>query len=166
MRKLISLILTVVMIMSLLPISTLAQTSGIEQVFYFESDLTTVNINKFSNMTTTTMAGESCTKFQGNTTEQEQFWMAYAGSSLGSSDFVMSYDVYPTDSVKSYRLVTSGHTQLATDILDTMFVRNQWNNITLVVNSATTTNTSGARLSHAWQTLPSSFSGTARHIFC
>ena len=141
MRKLISIILTFVMIMSLMPISTFAQTSDLEKVFYFESDLTTVNINKFSNMTTTTMAGESCTKFQGNTTEQEQFWMAYAGSSLGSSDFVMSYDVYPTDSVKSYRLVTSGHTQLATDILDTMFIRNQWNNITLVVNSATTTNT-------------------------
>ena len=140
MRKILSLVLTFVMLISLMaPIGTMAQTAAPTVHFCLRDDLTAIKYNYFSTMTVTTFAGEDCTKFQGNDATQTQMWLGC--DNLGSGDLTVSIDVYPTSSVNKYWFATGGHGQLATDINDTMFVRNAWNNLTLVVTRSTNTNT-------------------------
>lgn len=73
MRKILSLVLTFVMLISLMaPIGTMAQTAAPTVHYYLRDDLSTVAVKYFCVMTPTTFQGEACTKVQGNDSSQDQ----------------------------------------------------------------------------------------------
>ena len=143
MRKILSLVLTFVMLISLMaPIGTMAQTAAPTVHYYLRDDLSTVAIKYFCVMTPTTFQGEACTKVQGNDSSQDQIWIGCGNGTknLPSGDLVISIDVYPTETVNKYWFATGGHGQLATNITDSMFERNKWNTLTLVVTRSSNKN--------------------------
>lgn len=122
---------------------------------------------KYSTLEEAVLDGEPCSLMTGTELQDDgnQMFLYISDEEVvgtGNKDMVFSFSVYPDDSMDYIRIATSGHAAIVPAITFSDLEAGKWNEISVVIDGATSTNTLYINGEYYAQSVKTISSGTLR----